>query len=128
MLDKFKSVVTESYHSEAIPIDFTNIQEAMMQVNKQVERQSYGHIVQVVRELPLDTVLALVNYIYFEGKVGLALGGQPWRSEPWGSSSCSQPRGSTCQSRQAGEKLGRLINDNHLGTVGVIMGSLWGKE
>eukprot|EP00073_Rattus_norvegicus_P025131 XP_006240575.2 PREDICTED: alpha-1-antitrypsin-like protein CM55-MM [Rattus norvegicus] len=67
MLDKFKSVVTESYHSEAIPIDFTNIQEAMMQVNKQVERQSYGHIVQVVRELPLDTVLALVNYIYFEG-------------------------------------------------------------
>ena len=63
---------------------------AMTQVNKHVEKQSYGHIVQVLKELPVDTVLALVNYIYFEGKVGLALGGQPWRSEPWGSSSYSQ--------------------------------------
>ena len=87
---KFKNVVTESYHSEVIPIDFWDTRAAMTQVNKHVEKQSYGHIVQVLKELPVDTVLALVNYIYFEGKVGLALGGQPWRSEPWGSSSYSQ--------------------------------------
>lgn len=84
---KFQSMVTEAYHSEAIPIDFRDTQEAMMEVNKHVEKQSYGHITKVVKELPVDTVLALVNYIYFEGKVGLALGGQPQRSEPWGLSS-----------------------------------------
>ncbi|XP_021034311.1 alpha-1-antitrypsin-like [Mus caroli] len=65
--NKFKNVVTESYHSEAIPIDFRDTRAAMTQVNKHVEEQSYGHIVQVIKELPIDTVLALVNYIYFEG-------------------------------------------------------------
>ncbi|XP_076776992.1 alpha-1-antitrypsin-like protein CM55-MM [Arvicanthis niloticus] len=67
MVDKFKKLVTESYHSEVIPIDFRNTQEAMEQVNKHVEEQSYGHIVKAVKELPVDTVLALVNHIYFEG-------------------------------------------------------------
>ncbi|XP_028637878.1 alpha-1-antitrypsin-like [Grammomys surdaster] len=67
IVDKFKKLVTESYHSEVIPIDFRNTQEAMEQVNRHVEEQTYGHIVQVVKELPVDTVLALVNYIYFEG-------------------------------------------------------------
>lgn len=76
---KFKSMVTETYHSETIPIDFRDTQEAVMEVNKHVEKQSYGHITKVVKELPVDTVLALVNYIYFEGKVGLALGGQTWK-------------------------------------------------
>uniref|UniRef100_A0A8C6IIW4 Serpin domain-containing protein n=1 Tax=Mus spicilegus TaxID=10103 RepID=A0A8C6IIW4_MUSSI len=68
--NKFKNVVTESYHSEVIPIDFWDTRAAMTQVNKHMEKQSYGHIVQVLKELPVDTVLALVNYIYFEGKVG----------------------------------------------------------
>ncbi|GAB1297746.1 Alpha-1-antitrypsin 1-1 [Apodemus speciosus] len=64
---KFQSMVTELYHAEAIPIDFRDTQEAVTEVNNHVEKQSYGHITKVVKDLPIDTVLALVNYIYFEG-------------------------------------------------------------
>lgn len=71
--DKFKKMITELYHSETIPTNFRDIQEAKTQINKHTLKRSYGYISEVVEDLPIDTALALVNYFSFEGKVGLTL-------------------------------------------------------
>ncbi|OBS77527.1 hypothetical protein A6R68_20084, partial [Neotoma lepida] len=67
LVDRFKTVMTELYSSEAIPTNFKDIQEAKKQINKHMLKKSYGQISQVVQDLPIDTALALVNYISFEG-------------------------------------------------------------
>lgn len=71
--DKFREVVTELYNGETIPVNFRNIKEAKEQINKHTLKRSYGHILQVVEDLPMDTALALVNFISLDGKVGLPL-------------------------------------------------------
>lgn len=71
---KFREVVTELYDSETIPVNFQDIQEAKAQINKHTMKRSYGHILQVVEDLPIDTALALVNFVSLDGKVGLVLG------------------------------------------------------
>nr|XP_042116424.1 alpha-1-antitrypsin-like protein CM55-MM [Peromyscus maniculatus bairdii] len=65
--DKFKKMITELYHSETIPTNFRDIQEAKTQINKHTLKRSYGYISEVVEDLPIDTALALVNYFSFEG-------------------------------------------------------------
>lgn len=71
--DKFREVVTELYDSETILVNFRNIKEAKAQINKHTMKRSYGHILQVVEDLLIDTAIALVNFISLDGKVGLAL-------------------------------------------------------
>ncbi|XP_041911336.1 alpha-1-antitrypsin-like protein CM55-MM [Arvicola amphibius] len=65
--DKFREVATELYNSETIPVNFRNIKEAKAQINKHTMKRSYGHILQVVEDLPMDTALALVNFISLDG-------------------------------------------------------------
>ncbi|XP_021081760.2 alpha-1-antiproteinase-like [Mesocricetus auratus] len=64
---KFKKAAMELYNSETIPINFKDIQAAKTQINKHVMKGSYGHVLKVVGDLPIDTVLALVNFISFDG-------------------------------------------------------------
>ncbi|MDL1381401.1 serpin family protein [Yersinia pestis] len=68
LLDKFLEDVKSLYHSEAFPTNFTNTEEARQQINSYVEKGTQGKIVELVKELDSDTVLALVNYIFFKGK------------------------------------------------------------
>nr|O54757.1 RecName: Full=Alpha-1-antitrypsin-like protein CM55-MM; Flags: Precursor [Tamias sibiricus]BAA24416.1 alpha1-antitrypsin-like protein [Tamias sibiricus] len=68
LLDKFLEDVKSLYHSEALPTNFTNTEEARQQINSYVEKGTQGKIVELVKELHRDTVLALVNYIFFKGK------------------------------------------------------------
>nr|O54761.1 RecName: Full=Alpha-1-antitrypsin-like protein GS55-MS; Flags: Precursor [Ictidomys tridecemlineatus]BAA24420.1 alpha1-antitrypsin-like protein [Ictidomys tridecemlineatus] len=68
LLDKFLQDVKNLYHSEAFSTDFTNTEEAKKQINTYVEKGTQGKIVDLVKDLNRDSVLALVNYIFFKGK------------------------------------------------------------
>ncbi|EGV95609.1 Putative alpha-1-antitrypsin-related protein [Cricetulus griseus] len=65
--NKFKKMVMELYNSEVIPIDFRKFQTATMHINKHVMKRSYGHVLKVTNDLSVDTLLALVNFISFDG-------------------------------------------------------------
>uniref|UniRef100_A0A8C4MVD5 Serpin family A member 1 n=1 Tax=Equus asinus asinus TaxID=83772 RepID=A0A8C4MVD5_EQUAS len=69
LLDKFLEDVKNLYHSEAFSINFGDTEEAKKQINDYVEKGTQGKIVDLVKDLDKDTVLALVNYIFFKGKV-----------------------------------------------------------
>ncbi|KAG3260438.1 alpha-1-antitrypsin-like protein CM55-MS [Ictidomys tridecemlineatus] len=68
LLDKFLEDVKNLYHSEAFSTDFTNTDEAKKQINTYVEKGTQGKIVDLVKDLNRDSILALVNYIFFKGK------------------------------------------------------------
>ncbi|XP_042548533.1 alpha-1-antitrypsin [Dipodomys spectabilis] len=68
LLEPFSMDVKNLYQSEAFSIDFTDPEEAKKQINKYVEKGTQGKIVDLVKDLDKDTVLALVNYILFKGK------------------------------------------------------------
>ncbi|XP_046505338.1 alpha-1-antiproteinase 2 [Equus quagga] len=66
LLDKFLEDVKNLYHSEAFSINFGDTEEAKKQINDYVEKGTQGKIVDLVKDLDKDTVLALVNYIFFK--------------------------------------------------------------
>uniref|UniRef100_F7BF31 Serpin family A member 1 n=1 Tax=Equus caballus TaxID=9796 RepID=F7BF31_HORSE len=68
LVDKFQEDVKNLYHSEAFSINFGDTEEAKKQINDYVEKGTQGKIVDLVKDLDKDTVLALVNYIFFKGK------------------------------------------------------------
>ncbi|CAO2587226.1 unnamed protein product [Lemmus lemmus] len=68
LAEKFLEEVKKNYHSEPFPVDFTDSEEAKKVINGFVEKGTKGKIVDLVKDLDKDTVLALVNYIFFKGK------------------------------------------------------------
>lgn len=68
-MDKFLEDVKNLYHSEAFSTNFTNTKEAKRQINTYVEKGTQGKIVDLVKDLDRGSVLALVNYIFFKGKM-----------------------------------------------------------
>ncbi|ELK27058.1 PREDICTED: alpha-1-antitrypsin [Myotis davidii] len=68
LVGKFLEDVKKTYHSEAFSVNFKHSEEAKKQINDFVEKGTQGKIVDLVKELDQDTVLALVNYIFFKGK------------------------------------------------------------
>ncbi|XP_012872833.1 PREDICTED: alpha-1-antiproteinase-like [Dipodomys ordii] len=68
LLEPFSMDVKNLYQSEAFSIDFTDPEKAKKLINKYVEKGTQGKIVDLVKDLDKDTVLALVNYILFKGK------------------------------------------------------------
>ncbi|MCQ7614237.1 hypothetical protein NP188_24430 [Salmonella enterica] len=68
LVEKFLEDVKNLYHSEAFSVDFGDSEEAKKTINNFVEKGTQGKIVDLVKELNKDTVLALVNYISFKGK------------------------------------------------------------
>nr|KAF6273031.1 hypothetical protein mPipKuh1_015601 [Pipistrellus kuhlii] len=68
LVDKFLVDVKTMYHTEAFSVNFQNSEEAKKKINDYVEKGTQGKIVDLVQELAEDTVLALVNYIFFKGK------------------------------------------------------------
>lgn len=72
LAEKFLEEVKNNYHSEPFPVDFTDSEEAKKVINGFVEKGTQGKIVDLVKDLDKDTVLALVNYIFFKGKMAQA--------------------------------------------------------
>ncbi|XP_036738075.2 alpha-1-antitrypsin-like protein CM55-SI isoform X1 [Manis pentadactyla] len=62
----FLKTVKNTYHTEAFPINFEDTEEAKKQINDYAEKGTQGKIVDLVQELDKDTVLVLVNYIFFK--------------------------------------------------------------
>nr|Q64118.1 RecName: Full=Alpha-1-antitrypsin; AltName: Full=Alpha-1 protease inhibitor; AltName: Full=Alpha-1-antiproteinase; Flags: Precursor [Meriones unguiculatus]AAB33367.1 alpha-1-antiproteinase [Meriones unguiculatus] len=68
LVEKFLEEVKNHYHSEAFFVNFADSEEAKKTINSFVEKATHGKIVDLVKDLEIDTVLALVNYIFFRGK------------------------------------------------------------
>ncbi|XP_006879262.1 PREDICTED: alpha-1-antitrypsin-like [Elephantulus edwardii] len=65
---KFLEDAKKLYYSEAFSVNFMNTEATKKQINTYVEQGTQGKIVDLVKELDQETVLALVNYIFFKGK------------------------------------------------------------
>lgn len=68
LAQKFLENAKTLYHSEAFSTNFKNTEEAIKQINDYVKKGTQGKIVDLVKELNADSVLAMVNYIFFKGK------------------------------------------------------------
>ncbi|NXQ95804.1 A1AT protein, partial [Sagittarius serpentarius] len=67
LLQKFLDDVTNFYYSEAISSNFQNPSEALKEINNYIETKTHGKIVGLLKSLDPDTVMVLVNYIFFKG-------------------------------------------------------------
>jgi len=57
----------EFYHSEGFTVDFS-VKETLDKINMYVKDKTHGKIKQAVDNLDTDTLMFLLNYIYFKGK------------------------------------------------------------
>ncbi|KGL74436.1 Alpha-1-antitrypsin, partial [Tinamus guttatus] len=67
LLQKFLDDVTNFYDSEAVSSNFQDISEAKKKINDYIERKTHGKFVDFLKSLDSDTVMILVNYIFFKG-------------------------------------------------------------
>ncbi|NXU53820.1 A1AT protein, partial [Turnix velox] len=67
LLQKFLDDVTNFYNSEAISSDFQNSSEALKEINEYIKTKTHGKIVDLLKSLDQETVMVLVNYIFFKG-------------------------------------------------------------
>ncbi|NXQ88112.1 A1AT protein, partial [Nyctibius grandis] len=67
LLQKFLDDVTNFYHSEAISSNFQNSSQATKEINKYIATKTRGKIVDFLKSLDPDTMIVLVNYIFFKG-------------------------------------------------------------
>ncbi|KAM7323610.1 hypothetical protein ACRRTK_017716 [Alexandromys fortis] len=68
ILEEFKEKARELYQAEASSVDFQQPHEAKRLINDYVRNQTQGKIKELISGLDEDTVMVLVNYIYFKGK------------------------------------------------------------
>ncbi|NWV98448.1 A1AT antiproteinase, partial [Machaerirhynchus nigripectus] len=67
LLQSFLDRVTNFYHAEAVSSNFQNPPEAIKKINEYVETKTHGKIVDLVKSLDPETVMVLINYIFFKG-------------------------------------------------------------
>ncbi|XP_017542018.1 alpha-1-antitrypsin homolog [Pygocentrus nattereri] len=67
-VDKFLKDAQHYYQGEAFSVDFSKPEVAVQEVNKYIAKKTKDMITDVVKELDPDTVMMLINYIYFRGK------------------------------------------------------------
>ncbi|NXV10392.1 A1AT protein, partial [Cettia cetti] len=67
LLQNFLDDVTKFYYAEAISSNFQNPPEAIKEINKYVETKTHGKIVDLVKKLDPETMMVLINYIFFRG-------------------------------------------------------------
>ncbi|XP_040598496.1 serine protease inhibitor A3N [Mesocricetus auratus] len=68
ILAEFKEKARALYQAEASSTDFQKPQEAKNLINDYVSKQTHGKIKDLISDLDDQTVMVLVNYIYFKGK------------------------------------------------------------
>uniref|UniRef100_A0A8C3FQC2 Serpin domain-containing protein n=1 Tax=Chrysemys picta bellii TaxID=8478 RepID=A0A8C3FQC2_CHRPI len=69
LLEKFLEDVKTLYESEAFLSNFQNSAVAEKQINDYIENKTHGKIANLVKDLDSLTVMVLVNYIFFKGKM-----------------------------------------------------------
>ncbi|NWU44215.1 A1AT antiproteinase, partial [Hylia prasina] len=67
LLQNFLDDVTNFYYAEAISSNFQNPPEAIREINKYVETKTHGKFVDFVKSLNSETIMVLINYIFFKG-------------------------------------------------------------
>ena len=67
LLDKFREDAHVLYSSEAFPTNFGDPEAARSLINDYVKNKTQGKIEELFKVLTPETVLVLVNYIYFKG-------------------------------------------------------------
>ena len=70
ILAEFKEKARALYQAEASSVDFRQPQEAKKFINDYVRKQNHGKIKDLISGLDENTVMVLVNYIYFKGEDG----------------------------------------------------------
>ncbi|XP_077124703.1 alpha-1-antitrypsin-like [Ranitomeya variabilis] len=68
ILQTFLDEAKKFYYSEAFSTDFKNEGDAKNQINSYVEKNTHGKIAELLDSVDQDTVMVLINYIYFRGK------------------------------------------------------------
>nr|AAH11158.1 Serine (or cysteine) peptidase inhibitor, clade A, member 3M [Mus musculus]AAH53337.1 Serine (or cysteine) peptidase inhibitor, clade A, member 3M [Mus musculus]CAA38949.1 contrapsin related protein [Mus musculus] len=68
ILAEFHEKARALYQTEAFTADFQKPTEAKNLINDYVSNQTQGMIKELISELDTDTLMVLVNYIYFKGK------------------------------------------------------------
>lgn len=67
-VDKFLKDLHHFYRGDAFTVDFSKPEIAVKEVNKFIAKKTKDTITDMVKTLDADTVLVLLNYIYFRGK------------------------------------------------------------
>lgn len=67
LLQTFMDHVKNFYYAEAVSSNFQN-PEAIKEINKYVETKTHGKFVDLVKSLDPETVMVLINYIFFKGE------------------------------------------------------------
>ncbi|XP_064009173.1 alpha-1-antitrypsin-like [Pogoniulus pusillus] len=67
LLQKFLDDARNFYYSETISTNFQNLAEAEKEINKHIETKTHGKIVDFLKDLDEDTMMVLINYIFFKG-------------------------------------------------------------
>ncbi|NIG61254.1 thyroxine-binding globulin [Pontoporia blainvillei] len=68
-LAKFLDDVNNLYETEVFSTNFSNVSAAQQEINSHVERKTKGKIVGLIQDLKPNSIMVLVNYICFKGKV-----------------------------------------------------------
>ena len=74
ILAEFKEKARALYQAEAFTADFLQPCQAKKLINDYVSNQTQGKIKELISDLDTDTLMVLVNYIYFKGGHGHCLG------------------------------------------------------
>ncbi|XP_072513010.1 alpha-1-antitrypsin homolog [Salminus brasiliensis] len=67
-VDKFLKDAQHFYQGEAFNVDFSNSEVAVQEVNKYIAKKTKDLITDMIKSLDQQTVMMLINYIYFRGK------------------------------------------------------------
>nr|XP_048287160.1 serine protease inhibitor A3N-like [Myodes glareolus] len=68
ILTEFKEKARAFYHAKASTTDFLQPHKAKKLINDYVRKQTQGKIKDLISDLDKETLMVLVNYIYFKGK------------------------------------------------------------
>ncbi|KAM3860874.1 alpha-1-antitrypsin homolog [Diretmus argenteus] len=66
--EKFLEDVKHLYSAEGFLVDFSAPAEAVAEINKFIAKKTHDKITDQVKDLSPDTVMVLLNYIFFRGK------------------------------------------------------------
>ncbi|KAM9435095.1 alpha-1-antitrypsin homolog isoform 1-T2 [Clarias gariepinus] len=67
-VNKFLKDLQHFYHGEALTVDFSNPEVAVQEVNNFIAKKTKDIITDMIKSLDEDTIMVLINYIYFRGK------------------------------------------------------------
>ncbi|XP_052391833.1 alpha-1-antitrypsin homolog [Carassius gibelio] len=68
VVDQFLKDVQHYYKSEAFKVDFSKPEIAAEEINKFIAKKTHDKITNMVKDLDANTVMMLINYMYFRGK------------------------------------------------------------